>query len=213
MSLTEKLIQAIEHNPEHYIELTIRGKTIRPCARCLGKYLGMFLSLPIALLFFFGHISIPFTVAFIISWLLAIPAIFDWLTVKLNIRKGNNNIRFVTGFLLGAGITSYFIILPASLLFKISTFFVYSAIFAIIRIHFTVDGGIRAVIQKAKESIAYPKANIYSCGVETGCCCSLCNGCYGTCMNACLCTLVMLIALPMLCCSLKILCGGKKNDE
>jgi len=212
MPLKEKIIKAIEHNPDHYIELGIHGRTIKPCARCFGKYIGMVAVLPFALLFFLGYSSTTFYTAFFASWLLAIPAIADWSTVKLGIRNGNNRARVATGFLLGAGISVYFLIMPASMLFKLLTFFIYSAVFAIIKMHIVYDG-FANFIRYARENVALSKKSLYSCscGVETGCCCSLCNGCYGTCMNACLCSILALIAIPMLCCASKFICGGKKK--
>ena len=214
MSLKEKIIQAIEHNSDHYIELTIHGRTIKPCARCLGKYIGMIAVLPLALLYFLGYFSVTFYTAFIASWLLAIPAIIDWSTVKLGMRAGSNNARAITGFLLGAGISTYFLIMPASILFKVSTFFVYTAVFAFIKMHIVYDGFGNFIehIKQSMPSYPLPKNTIYSCGVETGCCCSLCNGCYGTCMNACLCSLVTLVSIPFICCASKMICGGKKNE-
>jgi len=213
ISLKDKIINAIEHNPDHYIELNIHGRTVKPCARCFGKYIGMISVLPVALLFVLGYFSTTFYIAFFASWILAIPAIIDWSTVKLGIRGGGNKARVTTGFLLGAGISTYFLIMPASILFKLLTFFVYSAVFAIIKMHIVYDG-FGNFIKYTRENATLPtKKSLYSCscGVETGCCCSFCNGCYGTCMNACLCSLLALVAIPMLCCASKMLCGGEKK--
>jgi len=212
MSWKENIIGAIEHNPDHHIELKIHGRTIKPCARCFGKYIGMVAVLPVALLFFLGYFKTTFYTAFFASWLLVIPAIADWSTVKVGIRGGSNRARVVTGFLLGAGISTYFLIMPASILFKLITFFAYSAVFAVIKMNIVYEG-LPNFIRYARENFELSRKSLYSCscGVETGCCCSLCNGCYGTCMNACLCSLLAVVAIPMLFCASKMLCGGKKK--
>jgi len=211
--IKSKITQAIEHNPDHYIELNMNGKVIKPCARCFGKVIGMLFALPIALLFFLGFFHISFLLSFAVSWILAVPAITDWATIKIGIRRGNNKIRVLTGLFLGAGIVTYFLVMPATFLFKISTFLLYSSVFFIIRTH--VNYGWKNFMKFIKEEInknmdMLNKPNFYSCGVETGCCCSLCDGCFGTCLNAGVCVCLTILAIPFCCCVSKLLCGGRK---
>jgi len=204
MKVTEYMIRALEHN-EHYIELNIFGRKIRPCARCFGKIIGIFSSLILALPFVFGYLKIDFTTAFLLSWFLAIPAIVDWSSIKLGIRDGNNKIRFITGFLLGCGVTTYFIIMPASILFKILTFTLYEFVFAIIYIHTKI--GLREAISTTIRQI---KARPI-CG--WGCCCPCIEGCYGGCMNALICVFLVLLVIPCCCLIGEGGCGicGKKG--
>lgn len=214
MSIKEKIIQIIEHNPNHYIELNIFGKKIKPCARCFGKYIGIVTTLPLALLFIFGFLKADFTISFIVSWLLAIPAIIDWITVKTKKRDGNNRTRVASGFLLGVGIATYFLIMETSLIFKLVTFMIYSIIFALIRIYFMYEGfenffyHIRKSIENSRKVYTYS-----CCGCEAGCCCSLFDGCFATCLNAGICVCVTIIAIPFCCCISKMLCGGEKNGK
>jgi len=210
MKATEYMIRALEHN-EHYIELNIFGRKIRPCARCFGKIIGIFSSLILALPFVFGYLKIDFTMAFLLSWFLAIPAIVDWSSIKLGIREGNNKIRFITGFLLGCGVTTYFIVMPASILFKILTFTLYEFVFAIIYIHTKI--GLREAISTTIRQIK-ARPSIYSCECGWGCCCPCIEGCYGGCMNALICVFLVLLVIPCCCLIGEGGCGicGKKGD-
>jgi len=210
--LIDYAITFLEHNG-HHIELSIFGRKIRPCARCFGKMIGIFSSLILALPFVFGYLKIDFITAFILSWSLAIPAIVDWSSIKLGIRDGNNKIRFVTGFLLGCGVTTYFIIMPASILFKILTFTLYEFIFSIIYIHTKI--GLKKAISTISTTIKQIKSNpsIYSCECGWGCCCPCIEGCYGGCMNALLCTCLACLTIPCCCLIGEGGCGicGKKS--
>ncbi len=123
-NIVDKLVPLLEHN-EHSIDITIFGRKISPCARCTGMYLGILIGTIFSLLFWLKIFDIEFIHAFAIAWLFAIPAIIDWSSVKLGLRKGKNNIRVATGFLLGMGIATYFFILPAAPIFKIATFGLY----------------------------------------------------------------------------------------
>jgi len=198
MSIVKNLL---EHN-EHYVELNIFGKTVKPCARCFGKILGMMVSTPIALLFFLGYLHIDFIAGFTISWLLALPAILDWSSVKLKLREGNNHMRVLTGFLLGCGIVSYFLIMPATWLFKFGTFLIYETVFGIIYIHSKY--GITSFINTIKA-----KPMIYGCEVGGTCCCGnccdCCNGCYGGCINAMICMVLACFTIPLCLCLPKIM--------
>lgn len=185
----------LEHN-EHYIEINLFGKKIKPCARCFGKIIGIVVSLILSLPFVFGYIKIDFITGFIASWILALPAIIDWSSVKLRIRKGSNKIRFITGFLLGCGITTYFLIMPAPILFKVLTFILYEFIFTIIYIHSKFG-----LVNSIKNTINYIKSkpSIYGCKCGWGCCCPCIEGCYGGCINALICTFLACLTIPCCC--------------
>lgn len=133
----EIIRETIEHNPNHYIKIKIFGKELRPCARCFGQWMGVLVSLIVTSPFWLGFIYVDeFLLIFVISWLFVVPAIVDWSTTKLGFRKGNNNIRFLTGFLFGAGIVIYLFVLPANIIFKIVTYAIYEIIFHTIRGHY-----------------------------------------------------------------------------
>lgn len=133
-SIKELLLFFIQHNPRHYIKLNILRKTITPCARCFGLWTGIFVGFILLVPFLLGVFNIQnFVLIFIIAWLFVIPTIVDWGTTKLGLRKGTNSIRIATGFLHGIGLIIYFFILPANILFKISTYLLYDAIFYLIR--------------------------------------------------------------------------------
>ena len=135
-SIPKILLRYIEHNQKHYLEFLIDGKPFRPCARCFGLWIGVFIGFLLASPFWLGIFKIQnFYLTFTIAWLFALPSIIDWSTVKLGMRKGDNNIRAVVGFLHGLGIIVYFFIMPASIAFKILTYVSYELIFHIIRTH------------------------------------------------------------------------------
>lgn len=48
--------------------------------------------------------TIPFSVGFIASLVLALPAIVDWVTQAMGFRESYNKLRVTTGFLEGAGV-------------------------------------------------------------------------------------------------------------
>jgi len=128
------IIDFIQHNPRHFIELNLAGKKIRPCARCFGLWIGLITAFFLSIPFIVGlYVLDNFLLIFLISWGLVIPAIIDWSTVKLGLRKGNNNIRVTTGFCQGLGIIIYLFILPAGIIFKLLTYGLYEGIFYLIR--------------------------------------------------------------------------------
>jgi len=128
------ILEAIQHNPRHYIKLKILGREIRPCARCFGLYIGLIIGFLLSSPFWLGvFYTNNFFLIFALAWLFAAPTIIDWVTVKLGLRKGKNNIRVVTGFLYGIGIIIYLFVLPASIIFKILTYALYELIFNLIR--------------------------------------------------------------------------------
>ena len=188
MNWKHHIRRLIEHN-EHYVTVKLFGREIHPCARCFGKWLGILFTLPIGLLFFMGKFHTTFTIGFITSWLLALPSIVDWISIKYTNRDGSNRLRFITGFLLGAGIVTYFLIMPATWMFKFSTFLAYEIIFGLLILH--KNYGITDFITNPKYT--------FSC-IQTGCCCGACDPCVSSCVNGCICLMLMVITLPILCC-------------
>lgn len=119
-------VRIVEHNPEHYITVSVWGEEIKACSRCLGTYLASsILFIPFLYLSQYNIIKIEFWTVIIISYLLASVTIFDFLTVELNKRKGNNKIRFIAGTLLGISGMTYFFFLPKSWFFRIGTLIMY----------------------------------------------------------------------------------------
>lgn len=130
----ELILEYIEHNPRHYFKVKIKGEEIRPCARCTGIWLGWLVGFIIVSPFWLNLVFIDnFILIFVIAWLLALPNIIDWSTVKIGLRQGNNKIRGVAGFLYGLGVMVYIFILPANILLKIGSYGLYEAFFYIIR--------------------------------------------------------------------------------
>lgn len=128
-----------EHNKKsHSIKFIWKGKIHYFCARCTGQYLGILLALifSITFLLFNKPFLISGGLAFVVAWLLALPAIIDWSTSKLSLRYTNNIVRGITGFLLGNGIVIYFwtgfpllYILVSLLLYKTVTILLVSVIY------------------------------------------------------------------------------------
>lgn len=141
-SVKQIILEYIQHNPQHYIKLNIFKKTLYPCARCFGLCIGLLMGVLFSSPFWLGlvYVSVSnFALMFVISWLFVVPAIIDWSTVKLKLRKGKNSIRVITGFLYAIGITVYLFVLPANIIFKIVTYLSYEAIFYLIRWKYHID--------------------------------------------------------------------------
>jgi uncharacterized membrane protein len=135
-SIPKIILRYVEHNPEHFTRVKISGKEIYPCARCFGHWIGLLVGFILTSPFWLGIIHVLdqyFLLIFVIAWLFAIPTIVDWTTIKIGLRKGNNNLRVVVGFLHGVGAIIYFFVLPADIIFKILTYSLYSGGFILIR--------------------------------------------------------------------------------
>ena len=211
ISIWDFLKRSSEHN-EHALSFNIRGVEWHPCARCTGKIMGIFAMLPIALLIVLGYakLDIGLLTGFVMAWSLALPAIIDWSTVKANIRKGSNKVRFVTGFALGMGLVVYFLLMPASLLFKVVTFFAYELVFAVIYIHVHYQ---MSIFDYIGELTAKPMMYSCECGTSCTCCggagdCLGCNNCIGNAINACTCICLACITIPIFFCCIG---GCRKN--
>jgi uncharacterized membrane protein len=111
----------------HWITLDVFGRRLRLCARCTGYALG-FLALTAIIslqgLQFFGSLSLVYQVA--VCLLLLAPLTLDWLTQSWGRRESNNDLRLLTGFLLGSGV-SLFSLVDATSGFKV-LFYLYAAI-------------------------------------------------------------------------------------
>jgi len=198
-SVKQYLRMFLEHG-NHRITWHLGNKTLHTCARCTGMYATMLLMLPVVLLNFFGYIHLTFNVAFCLSWILAIPSIYDWATVKLGMRDGNNKARLITGSLLGAGIITYIFLLPSSWLFRIGTFVIYELIMSaiVLSVHMHELGlSFNDIKDMARVK---PNRMIYGCMPETTCCCDCCfpNCNFGFCL---------LLPLLCTCCTIPLCCG------
>lgn len=128
------LLKYIEHHRYHYLTLKFLGKEIHPCARCFGYWVGLLIGFFLFSPFWSGFIHTDdFLLVFSASWVLAAPSLIDWSTVKLGLRKGNNNIRAFVGFLHGISTVMYFLVLPAGILFKVVTYTLYAVVFNLTR--------------------------------------------------------------------------------
>lgn len=92
----------------NWFTLRAFGLELRLCSRCSG-YLAGFLFLtasrsvtgPQALQ------ALPTQLQFIICMLFAMPLILDWLTQSWGLRESDNFTRFITGAILGIGVSLY----------------------------------------------------------------------------------------------------------
>ncbi|MCK4952377.1 DUF2085 domain-containing protein [Candidatus Bathyarchaeota archaeon] len=85
----------------HWITLSVNGKKIRLCTRCSGTVVGYFL---LKYVFFQGFKifnSLIINHQLFLCILFVFPTILDWITQTWDWRESTNNLRLVTGFLLG----------------------------------------------------------------------------------------------------------------
>ena len=213
-------LHQLEHNA-HYVTLNIFGKEMHLCSRCTGMGLGIILSLPFVLHLYFNY-QFNFELIFIISWIFALFAIADWSSIKTGLRKGNNGIRAVTGFLLGMGIHTYLFLLPTTIFFNSISLWSYGIVFTVVayvawcrKYNLSLRN---PIAQNVAVLSAMPLAvgNV-PCGCsQTGGCCGscACPGCNTTCcFSPCLicgCTLPLLCFLPTI---LKWFKGRKKSPK
>lgn len=88
------------HEPDKFyktIKFSLFNKNLRLCTRCTGIYLGI-ITIILYLLFL---LTTPDILMSKIIYAFPIPAMLDWGLEKYSIWKGNNTIRFVSGFMLG----------------------------------------------------------------------------------------------------------------
>ncbi len=82
------------------LKLKFGSHQLRLCARCTGSYLGIVMGFFSPCLF---KLALNEVQLFFLVCLLALPALLDWSTQKLDLRESTNEIRIATGFLLGLG--------------------------------------------------------------------------------------------------------------
>jgi uncharacterized membrane protein len=124
-----ELWRLLAHN--HWFELEIHGYKIRLCARCSGYATGLIFAF---LILYFLRIE-PLTLLgnfwLLVSLFLALPLIVDWLTQSWGLRNGSNEIRFISGLILGIDLF-IFMCLGLNQLLKIQIFVTTALITAII---------------------------------------------------------------------------------
>jgi len=205
-------LRNLEHN-EHYTTVHLSGRSINACSRCLGMYSGMLISLPIVILLsFIGTYN--FWHIFGLAWLLASFSIIDWSIVKAGLWKGNNNVRIVTGFMLGAAGFIYLFLLPITVIspisfgFKYATLCIYGFVFSMA--HYGVK--CRELNLSLKNPVRQNLAVIYAASplavVSGGLECGQTGGCMGCCNcpcgEGCLCApLCLCIGICPLICIMK----------
>ena len=70
------ILEFIEHNPRHFLKIKIFKKTIHPCARCFGIWIGLITGFILFSPFWIGIFQIKnFFLIFTIAWIFAIPTI------------------------------------------------------------------------------------------------------------------------------------------
>lgn len=95
MKYSKLLCHRIPERSFHY-----KSHQFPVCARCTGFYTGL-----IVFLIYNFFYPIDYTLnLFIISMILLIPAGIDGFTQLIGLRKSNNNLRFITGFIGGIGL-------------------------------------------------------------------------------------------------------------
>ena len=105
------LWKIFDHNKHsHSIKVKIRGKEHYFCARCTGIFIGTIFILGIGAYYAIKNLQFPFKgeTAFFLAAFLATPSILDWATSQLELRETNNQIRLISGFLLGLALFVYF---------------------------------------------------------------------------------------------------------
>lgn len=219
-SLIWWLVQtAVGHNPGHSVTFNVLGKKMRVCSRCTGMYWGTLISVPILAIFSLGE-GYDFWYIFGMSWFFVLPAILDWTTVKAGLWKGDNSIRLLTGFMLGAGGMLYLFLLPAPFIYRVASLWGYSMVFAVAHYttkcreyHLPVRGPIR---QNLVAMGAIVPLSAVTCQHTGGCgqCCTVCpcaDAC-GCCFSPCTCCICM---VPMICCFKRFMdkrYGGERNE-
>jgi len=93
----------------HWFTLRVFGLELRLCSRCSGYLTGfLFLTAFRTRIIDFQVIqAIPIQHQFIFNLLFVMPLIFDWLTQSWGLRESDNVTRFITGVILGVGVSLY----------------------------------------------------------------------------------------------------------
>jgi uncharacterized membrane protein len=92
----------------HWLTLRALGLELRLCSRCSGYLAGfLFLTASRSVTGLQALQALPTQLQFIICMLFAMPLILDWLTQSWGLRESDNVTRFVTGAILGIGVSLY----------------------------------------------------------------------------------------------------------
>ncbi len=103
--LVSALLLSLSHNDNHFIRMTVGGRTYPLCTRCSGMLLGVAVSIPVAILA--GLYAAPGPIVAGISLALFLPDLSYWALTRVNLLPDLNTIRVLNGFLLGAAIVGY----------------------------------------------------------------------------------------------------------
>jgi len=82
--------------------LNLFGKKMPMCARCFGMLIGVYIFVPIFLIYFLYNPANFYYFVFVPIFLL--PGFIDGVTQMMGYRISNNLIRLITGFFIGMGI-------------------------------------------------------------------------------------------------------------
>ena len=92
----------------NWFALRAFGSELRLCSRCSGYLAGfLFLTASRSVIGLQAFQALPTQNQFIICILFAMPLILDWLTQSWGLRESDNVTRFITGAILGMGISLY----------------------------------------------------------------------------------------------------------
>jgi len=92
----------------NWFTLRAFGLELRLCSRCSGYLAGLcFLTASRRVMALQVLQAIPTQHQFIICMLFAMPLILDWLTKSWGLRESDNVTRFITGAILGVGVSLY----------------------------------------------------------------------------------------------------------
>jgi len=128
-------IRIVQHNREHITTIHFLGEDVYACSRCLGVYSAALISYPFFLYLFLIGVTLPFYPVFISCIILASFTLMDFLSVDLlQIRKGNQRVRIITGVMLGISGMMYLFLLPMSWMFKLLTLLFYLMIALLVAI-------------------------------------------------------------------------------
>jgi len=92
----------------NWFTLRAFGLELRLCSRCSGYLAGfLFLTASRSVTGLQALQAVPTQHQFIIFMLFAMPLILDWLTQSWGLRESDNVTRFITGAILGMGVSLY----------------------------------------------------------------------------------------------------------
>ncbi|MBD3158104.1 MAG: DUF2085 domain-containing protein [Candidatus Lokiarchaeota archaeon] len=129
--IKESMHVMLSHHPPslygHCLRVSAFGHSLYLCARCAGIYGGLLIG--IAFLFL---TSVPLTPPwfwFLLAVGLGMATVTDWVTQRLTYRKTTNDVRALSGFISGLGL---------SIIFMLANFFY--MLFALVIMSITIAG-------------------------------------------------------------------------